>query len=421
MEKGEDIDIGIMNSEREKLIIVDTNSQIISFLGIIQLMSEILQGDTLNDFLSQMHKFDLQLTIRVLYEVTNGMLKEIAHTPDCEPLLGIFPVSEFFNKEQFIAKIDHETISPSHSFNRNYIAHPIKWNYDEPKALVLLPASSVHPENKYLLSLIIKILHFLVDFRTNTFDKSKSTSGDQEFVSFASHQLKVPLASLKSGMDILYKKKFGEMDWRYIKIVEIMTKEILNMQELIMRLLDLSRLQNQINAQEDHVNILKLIPNVINSLEKITQEKSIVIKLICGSALVEDFLSDTMLMKQILLNLLHNACKYSPLNGRVLIIIEFNLVESLLIMWIADEGPGIKEDNKAFVFNKYTSSYQVTSDIPSTGLGLAICKRIIGLMNGRIAIESPCHHIFETYGMQMKEGSEGTAFVVQIPIKVKET
>lgn len=394
---------------------------LVTFVQSISTIADLFlnQQDALQNFLNKLTELNFSSQLRILYETENGLLKEIAHSPGIHPLHGIYPVEEFFDKNPNIESIDHNNLYPNQKFDDQYFIHPLSWDFKEPKSIILFPTPLITNNETDLFPMIIKAIAFIVSVQFKITSYQKPKKNEVEFVSFASHQLKVPLTSLKTGVDVLKKQKFGQLDWRYSKILEIMETEIENMKELISRLLDLSRVRSQLSPEMTQVHIIKLFQEVSNSLEKIKEEKLLTFKLISNSS-IYSFLSDAMLIKQIMNNLMHNASKYSPLNGRILVILQFDKSESTFTLTIADEGPGIEEDRQAFIFNEYSGKYSISSDFSTTGIGLSICRRIIELLSGKIYVESPCRHIFEKYGLQMKTESKGAAFTAKIPIKISD-
>jgi signal transduction histidine kinase len=390
--------------------------QLRAYLSTCALFADLFAQHPLQGFLSNLYNIGFSHTIKILYEQEKNTFKEIASSPTSKPLTRIFAVSKFFNGQSNFEFIDHMKILPMQKITDSYMVHPVSWTYNEPKSLIIFPRELLSDNSKILLAAIIKIVSFILTLITKNYNEEQLKAEEQEFVSFASHQLKVPLSSLKSGLDIIRREKFGKLDWRYEKIVEIMVIEIQNMKDLILRLLDLSRLQSQISPQYGTIHIIKVIRDVFTSLQSIKKEKELEFKLICHH-IVEDFSSDEMMIKQIFMNLIHNACSYSPLKGKILIILSFDRAQSLFHFKIVDEGPGIEENKQAFIFDKFTTSYQISSEMPSTGLGLAICKKIVKMFHGEIHVESPATPIFELYGIPMHSESKGSAFVVQLPLK----
>lgn len=110
-----------------------------------------------------------------------------------------------------------------------------------------------------------------------------------------------------------------------------------------------------------------------------------------------------MRLKQVLLNLLSNACKFTQ-NGQVSLIVnyEYKLSQKLYIFEVRDTGIGISKDKQAKVFDAFIQAdSSTTREFGGTGLGLAITKRLCEMMMGEIQVNS-------------KPGS-GTCFIIKIP------
>jgi two-component system sensor histidine kinase KdpD len=113
---------------------------------------------------------------------------------------------------------------------------------------------------------------------------------------------------------------------------------------------------------------------------------------------------DGLLIEQVLVNLLDNAAKYTPPGSAIKVAAES--AQLAIEVSVADRGPGLDEDERESVFDKFYRSSRVSSDRGrGAGLGLAICKAIIQAHGGRIWAEN-------------REGG-GTRFVFTLPIDAK--
>src|SRR4030042_6480948 len=185
-----------------------------SYLEYINQLIDIFKTEPLQNFFKQLHNMGFNHNMKVLIETEKGLLKEMARSMDTMPLRGLYPTNEFFKNDQEIESLDHERLEPKQEFDATYMAHPLHWKHNEPKSLVLIPHTVIEHESSRVLSIIVNILHFIAHHYFKEATDQKQKKNEQEFVSFASHQLKVPLASFKSGLDMLKRQKFGELDWR---------------------------------------------------------------------------------------------------------------------------------------------------------------------------------------------------------------
>jgi signal transduction histidine kinase len=101
---------------------------------------------------------------------------------------------------------------------------------------------------------------------------------------------------------------------------------------------------------------------------------------------VPPVLADPARIKLVLTNLLDNAAKYSPVGSHIRVSVQAG--EGEVIFSVADEGPGIPEEERERIFERFTRLYQVgLSQVPGTGLGLAICSMIVASHKGRIWVD----------------------------------
>ncbi len=95
--------------------------------------------------------------------------------------------------------------------------------------------------------------------------------------------------------------------------------------------------------------------------------------------------ADEGMLRRVLINLLENAIKFTPLNGNI--YIGSRQENNELLFWVADSGPGIPDDAKHRIFNKFTR-LQAKQFPKGIGLGLAFCKLAVNAHNGKIWVES---------------------------------
>jgi two-component system phosphate regulon sensor histidine kinase PhoR len=112
--------------------------------------------------------------------------------------------------------------------------------------------------------------------------------------------------------------------------------------------------------------------------------------------------ADRNAMLIVIKNLIENAVKYSPRGGRVRVAIEENGLYARIR--VRDSGYGIKPEEKSKIFDEfYRSKSKLTADIPGTGLGLCLVKKLLDLQDGSVSVES--------------EYGKGSEFTVCIPIE----
>lgn len=205
-----------------------------------------------------------------------------------------------------------------------------------------------------------------------------------DFVSIVSHELKTPVTSLKLFAQVLKRKFQKNNDDESLNIIEKINCQLNNITELISDFLDLSRIQSgKLYYRKEKVIIDNLIKETVKDLQQIYIYHDILLKGEIG----EKLLIDQDRIKQVIINLISNAVKYSNHKKEIIIKLEKN--KEYAIIKVQDFGAGIPKDHQSKIFNRF---YQVTTKksktFPGLGLGLYISSEIIKGHNGKILVES---------------------------------
>ncbi len=206
------------------------------------------------------------------------------------------------------------------------------------------------------------------------------------FLSVVSHELKTPLHSIKGFVDIILMGKTGEVTELQRDFLTTVREQTDQLQNLINDLLEFSRLESgQIKLHVEEISLAEVAHRVVEKLSPQAQEGQLTLL----SQIPEDFPTveaDALRMEQVLTNLVDNAIKFTPANGRIVITGE-DLGDRVLVA-VADTGAGIPPAERERVFERF---YQVNSGgmkpYRGTGLGLSICKHIVEHHRGRIWVE----------------------------------
>ena len=203
-----------------------------------------------------------------------------------------------------------------------------------------------------------------------------------EFISAVSHELRSPLTPIVAYAELLTVRTFPP------DMIQQMAAEIhrqtLHLQRLVDDLLDISRMEaGGLHLEVQPLRLDEVIRQVIQSYTTSPQHQ-FAVRLPPALPMVS---ADPVRVRQVLLNLVSNAVKYSPQGGRITVTARER--GTWVEVSVADQGIGIPPDKLERVFEKF---YRVDGEeirkIRGTGLGLAICKHIISLHGGRIWAES---------------------------------
>ena len=223
-----------------------------------------------------------------------------------------------------------------------------------------------------------------------------------EFVATVSHELRTPLTSIRGFSQTLLSSwdKLKEDDKKkFIKIIEEQSNRLIN---LVENILEVSKM-NTDKPVFRKVDVNSSIEKVIQLLLQKYKSRKITTKF--TSNLPPSMLDEDK-FQQIIMNLVDNACKYSEEESPVEVSTSYYDSEHILIE-IKDNGVGIKEEDRAKVFDKFIRlENHLTSKTQGNGLGLYITKKLVEEMNGSIDFVS--------------EPDKGTTFKLSFPIYNQE-
>lgn len=221
----------------------------------------------------------------------------------------------------------------------------------------------------------------------------------EDLMAMIYHDLRSPLANIVSSLDIL--NSILPLEDSQIKpVFQIAVRSTERMQRLINSLLDIKKLESgQPITNLKPVSVKALINDSVETVEPISSSKHQVIQKILP-ARIANIEADENMLRRVIINILENAIKFSPLEG--IIEIGCRREEKMLLIWVKDSGPGIPDEARDRIFNKFTR-LQAKQFPKGIGLGLAFCKLAINAHGGKIWVESA--------------SGQGSQFNILLPLK----
>jgi len=210
-----------------------------------------------------------------------------------------------------------------------------------------------------------------------------------EFLNVASHELRTPMTSIKWYLSMILENDFWEINPELRQTIELLWKNSDRLIRIINDMLDISKLESgKIEFREEILSVEKILSDIYAEHENnsLLREKNInfVLEWECNNCFIK---TDADRFRQIVTNLIGNAFKFTPENGKI--TIHYETKDGVLRVSVHDNGIGIAPENHDKVFQKFS---QVGSTLRRkhewTGLGLAITKELIERMWGRIELES---------------------------------
>ena len=206
-----------------------------------------------------------------------------------------------------------------------------------------------------------------------------------EFLSRMSHELRTPMHAILGFGQLL------EGDPSLAPASRIHLREILRAGDrllgLINELLDLSRIEAaQLPLQLEPVELAPMLQDCLQAIEPVAQQHRVQLPDGATLSLPGRVVADRARLKQVLLNLLSNAIKQSPRDG--LVSVQTEPDGDALRITVSDTGPGLDEAQKEHLFHAFERLGADRGAVDGAGIGLALSKRLVELMNGHIGLDS---------------------------------
>lgn len=200
-----------------------------------------------------------------------------------------------------------------------------------------------------------------------------------------SHDLRTPLTSMRAAVDNLLQEDIHWDEAARHEFHLIISEEVNRLTILVKNLLEMARIEaNELHISKRWQAVPEIITNVLERSEKALAGHQIKVEIDDTMPLVK---VDSLLIAEVLHNLVENAAKYSP--GESLVLIKARIENDELIISVTDEGPGIATTELNRVFDKfYRGSQRQTERKDGTGMGLAIARGIINAHGGKIWVEN---------------------------------
>lgn len=237
-------------------------------------------------------------------------------------------------------------------------------------------------------------------------EADQASASKSQFLANMSHEIRTPLNAVVSMSDLLARETRESHLLEYARIIHSGAESL---KSLLHDILDFSKIEaGQISIEAVSVDLRSLIEDVTGLVRDALVSKKLSLKISVESALPQFIKTDPMRFRQILLNLMANAVKFTQEGGvQIDVRRDDTGVMPLLSVSVSDTGIGIKKEVQAGLFKPFTQADQsVSRRFGGTGLGLAICKRLLEAMHGAISVES--------------EPGRGSRFSFRIPLVIPD-
>ncbi|MGH7778489.1 MAG: sensor histidine kinase [Candidatus Binataceae bacterium] len=218
----------------------------------------------------------------------------------------------------------------------------------------------------------------LTDVINALLDRLESASvTERRFASDAAHELRTPLAVLRTGLDVALARERSAAENR--AALENAHREVIGLCKIAEELLMLTRLSGEVAIERGPVDLRALVAEVIATVEALAAGKNVELHTAeLASAIIEGSATH---LRRLVINLIDNALKFTPAGGRI----EIGLVnlDGRAILRVADTGPGIETAELPLIFERFFRGAHAGGE--GSGLGLSLCREIARYHGGQIA------------------------------------
>ncbi len=234
---------------------------------------------------------------------------------------------------------------------------------------------------------------------------NQATRAKSEFLANMSHEIRTPLNGIMGMASLLEETKMTEEQEKYVNILKSSADTLLT---LVNDILDFSKIEaRKLSMEIIEFNLKQAIEDVYQILMPAAQHKKLNFTYELSPLITESIMGDPTRLRQILMNLMNNAIKFTA-EGSV--SLKVSLDNNKIQFEIIDTGIGIPEKSLQEMFKPFSQlDSSTTRKYGGTGLGLSICKQLVEMMNGSIKVES-----------KEKIGSNFKVILPYIPGKIKK-
>lgn len=251
-------------------------------------------------------------------------------------------------------------------------------------------------------------VRIMKDLESARLEAEQANQAKSAFLATMSHEIRTPMNGVIGMIEVLQQSSLSSYQ---IEMANLIRESAFALLEIIEDILDFSKIEaGKLEIEYTPIPLATVIEKACSMLEHLAANKNIELTLFIDPAIPDEVLGDALRLRQIVVNLINNAIKFSSgleRSGRVsiqVLLIEADHNQVMIAIQVSDNGIGMNEETRQRLFIPFTQGdTSTTRRFGGTGLGLTITHHLVKLMGGEITVQS-------------KEG-EGSTFIVHIPFK----
>lgn len=292
--------------------------------------------------------------------------------------------------------------------------------YDRPITRAFLTGQTIHTRTTYrrkdgsTVPVAISVSPIIFENRPigaievcrNLTEELQNEKLKSDFISIASHQLRTPLSAINMYTHMLQNGLAGELTGQQLAFTKIILTSVTRMNELIDTLLNITRIEaGNLTIKPKPTQLGDLLREIIIEFLPAAEAKELT--LVSDIPLeVPEVVTDALLVREIYVNLISNAIKYTPEGGTVSVELRAN--KTTVTTTVRDTGYGIPQASQKYIFTKFFRAENITTqDVSGTGLGLYLTKTLADAMGGELWFKS--------------HENTGSAFTFSLPLPRSHT
>ncbi|HNF94517.1 MAG TPA: histidine kinase N-terminal 7TM domain-containing protein [Anaerolineales bacterium] len=234
----------------------------------------------------------------------------------------------------------------------------------------------------------------------------QANSFKSQLLANVSHELRTPLGIILGYTDLIVRRSYGDLTEKQVNILGRIKDSTQYLDGLVSELLDQAQLDSgKLQLSTRPFEPREVLGSVCNQLSILAEAKNLEFHYVISENMPISIVGDSQRLKQILVNLISNAIKFTEV-GRITVNIAVLPSNTEWIMQVIDTGPGIPEESLGTVFEPFKQLANAHKSLrKGYGLGLSIARQLIRLMGGNISLESAL--------------GKGTTFTITLPLVVE--
>jgi len=211
-----------------------------------------------------------------------------------------------------------------------------------------------------------------------------ASEAKSQFLASVSHEIRTPMNAVMGMVELMLSENLNDRQRHYAEDIKTSTMSLLS---IINKILDLSKIQSgKMDLTPVHYDFVSLIDNIGSMMRFLIKSKNVAFDIEMQKDIPRYLYGDNVRLRQILLNVLSNAAKFT---GKGYIRLSISVSDREICFTVTDTGMGIKKDDLIDLFDAFKQADVVMHrDYKGTGLGLTITKSLVEMMDGKIEVES---------------------------------